>query len=595
MQARDARHPRAGVLAGVQRSGGRRLGRARAAAVGAQAAIVGGGDRHQEGRRIATSCGARSTPPATIGPNACSSSSCRATSTTSTRSSGAARSCSRWRSSTAVRRWRSSHQGGMFITRRLPDDSDEGARAARDEPHAAGRARPAARRVAHGVHRVASRRPDGRGYGSCFSKPPRASAAPSSSTPSRRRPASTCGASGRRSRSPASTASYAVPPHRDDYAGIVLSLARQEEPDMSSYTDPEIATTIRKDSSRRPDRPLAGSAARRSADRRLHRSASTATSSRPRRRPSVRSNDQAHAQECLVAAAAQPARRRRLPAGVLSAGGDRYPVVYMQDGQNLSDPATAFAGTWELDATIERLAWRGIEAICRRRPPRRRGTGSTNTARFPIARHGGGDADAYLAFLVDTLKPRIDRMFRTRRDREATAILGSSMGGLVSLYAYFRYPSVFGARRRDEPVDLVRAGRGPRLHPRGAGAARAGLPGRRHRRRRRHAARRAASRPAAGEKRVSRRRQRGAREPRAPASGPDADALRRRCAMSRMSGRATPRPPGRRASRARSRSCSSRSRGRRAPAHVPRSCDRPAIVSSLLSRPMVDGLEPLGP
>jgi predicted alpha/beta superfamily hydrolase len=129
-----------------------------------------------------------------------------------------------------------------------------------------------------------------------------------------------------------------------------------------------------------------------------------------------------------------------LPASYAS--GVRYPVVYLQDGQNLSDPDTAFAGTWNLDATIDRLAWRGIDAIH---------VGVHNAGRnriaeyspFPDPRHGGGEADAYLAFLVETLKPRIDRLFRTRPDRDSTAILGSSMGGLVSLYAYFRYPSVF--------------------------------------------------------------------------------------------------------------------------------------------------------
>ena len=142
-----------------------------------------------------------------------------------------------------------------------------------------------------------------------------------------------------------------------------------------------------------------------------------------------------------------PQRRNRrdvdvyLPASYTS--GVRYPVVYLQDGQNLSDPATAFAGTWELDAAIDRLAWRGIDAIC---------VGVHHAGRhrlseyspFPDPHHGGGEADAYLAFVVETLKPRIDRLFNTRRDRESTAILGSSMGGLVSLYAYFRYPSVFG-------------------------------------------------------------------------------------------------------------------------------------------------------
>jgi predicted alpha/beta superfamily hydrolase len=130
-----------------------------------------------------------------------------------------------------------------------------------------------------------------------------------------------------------------------------------------------------------------------------------------------------------------------LPASYAS--GISYPVVYLQDGQNLSDPSTAFAGTWDLEATIDRLSWRGIEAIY---------VGVHNAGRqrlteyspFPDPRHGGGNADAYLSFLADTLKPRIDRMFNTLGDRDSTAILGSSMGGLVSLYAYFRYPSVFG-------------------------------------------------------------------------------------------------------------------------------------------------------
>lgn len=157
-----------------------------------------------------------------------------------------------------------------------------------------------------------------------------------------------------------------------------------------------------------------------------------------------------------------------LPASYAS--GVPYPVVYLQDGQNLSDPATAFAGTWDLEATIDRLAWRGIDAIY---------VGIHNVGRrrlaeyspFPDPRHGGGDADSYLAFIVDTLKPRIDRMFNTRRDRESTAILGSSMGGLVSLYAYFRYPSVFGRAGVMSPsiwfgqgtiIDFIRHARVPR-------------------------------------------------------------------------------------------------------------------------------------
>ena len=127
-----------------------------------------------------------------------------------------------------------------------------------------------------------------------------------------------------------------------------------------------------------------------------------------------------------------------------SAGRARYPVVYMQDGQNLSDPETAFAGTWELDRAIEELAERGIEAIVV-------GIHHGGEARiaefspFPDRRHAGGDGDAYLDFLVYTLKPRIDRLFRSRPGRESTVILGSSMGGLISLYAFVRRRAIFGA------------------------------------------------------------------------------------------------------------------------------------------------------
>jgi predicted alpha/beta superfamily hydrolase len=157
-----------------------------------------------------------------------------------------------------------------------------------------------------------------------------------------------------------------------------------------------------------------------------------------------------------------------LPASY-SGSRNRYPVVYMHDGQNLSDPDTAFAGTWELERGLARLADGGIEAIV---------VGVHNTAArlaeyspFPDMRHGGGNADAYLGFLVDTLKPRIDRLFRTRPERQSTSILGSSMGGLVSVYAYFRYPSAFGSAGVMSPsiwfgqgavVEFIREARTPR-------------------------------------------------------------------------------------------------------------------------------------
>jgi len=132
-----------------------------------------------------------------------------------------------------------------------------------------------------------------------------------------------------------------------------------------------------------------------------------------------------------------------LPA-TYSAGRDRYPVVYMQDGQNLSDPDTAFAGTWELEAAVDDLAHRGLEAIIV-------GIDHAGEARiaeyspFADRRHGGGLGGDYVSFLVETVKPRIDRTFRSRPGRESTVIVGSSMGGLISAYAFLARGDVFGA------------------------------------------------------------------------------------------------------------------------------------------------------
>jgi predicted alpha/beta superfamily hydrolase len=121
----------------------------------------------------------------------------------------------------------------------------------------------------------------------------------------------------------------------------------------------------------------------------------------------------------------------------------RYPVVYMQDGQNLADPHRAFAGTWHLEDAIATLARGGIEAIFIGVPH----MGEERVREYsPFfdPKLGGGDGDAYLAFLERTVKPLVDRRFRTRPEREATGIFGSSMGGLISLYSFFRARDTFG-------------------------------------------------------------------------------------------------------------------------------------------------------
>jgi predicted alpha/beta superfamily hydrolase len=121
----------------------------------------------------------------------------------------------------------------------------------------------------------------------------------------------------------------------------------------------------------------------------------------------------------------------------------RYPVLYMHDGQNLFDRATSFGEEWEVDQTLEAASRDGLEAIVVAIP-------NTGAARldeygpFVQPRRGGGRGDAYLDFIVDTVKPIVDADFRTLPGREATGIAGSSMGGLISLYAFFRRPDVFG-------------------------------------------------------------------------------------------------------------------------------------------------------
>ena len=121
----------------------------------------------------------------------------------------------------------------------------------------------------------------------------------------------------------------------------------------------------------------------------------------------------------------------------------RYPVLYMHDGQNLFDYLMSYAGEWGVDETLQALSNDGIEAIVV-------GIANLGLGRiheynpFADSRPQGGRGEPYLAFIVETVKPLIDQDFRTCPERAATGILGSSLGGLISLYGFFRYPQVFG-------------------------------------------------------------------------------------------------------------------------------------------------------
>jgi predicted alpha/beta superfamily hydrolase len=121
----------------------------------------------------------------------------------------------------------------------------------------------------------------------------------------------------------------------------------------------------------------------------------------------------------------------------------RWPVIYMHDGQNLFDDATAFAGAWHVEEAISRTSRSGLEAIVVGIPNLGEGR-LEEYSPFIDPENGGGRGDAYLEFIVRTLKPIVDADFRTIPDRYATGIAGSSMGGLISLYGFFRYPDAFG-------------------------------------------------------------------------------------------------------------------------------------------------------
>jgi predicted alpha/beta superfamily hydrolase len=141
-------------------------------------------------------------------------------------------------------------------------------------------------------------------------------------------------------------------------------------------------------------------------------------------------------------------------------GGERYPVLYMHDGQNIFDHPAAFGGeSWRVDQAATRLIDRGKvrSAIVagvwnsplpwRKYMPQKPYEAPALQKHHPrILEQAGGPplSDAYLNFLVEELKPFLDRKYRTLPDQQNTFVMGSSMSGLISLYAISEYPHVFG-------------------------------------------------------------------------------------------------------------------------------------------------------
>jgi len=123
-----------------------------------------------------------------------------------------------------------------------------------------------------------------------------------------------------------------------------------------------------------------------------------------------------------------------------------YPVLYMHDGQNLFDDATSYAGEWGVDETLDSLHAKGhtgLIVVGIDNGGERRADEYSAWRNERLAE--GGKGEAYIQFLVDTLKPHVDARYRTQAGPEATGVMGSSMGGLISLHAMTKHPDVFGA------------------------------------------------------------------------------------------------------------------------------------------------------
>ncbi len=143
-----------------------------------------------------------------------------------------------------------------------------------------------------------------------------------------------------------------------------------------------------------------------------------------------------------------------LPPGYATSG-KRYPVLYMHDGQNVFEDSSSFSGEWGVDEFMDTARKNCIVVAIDHGGTKR----INEYCPYDMVRFGKGEGDAYVDFLAKTLKPFIDRKYRTLKKRDNTFIAGSSMGGLISMYAILKYPKVFGGAGVFSPAFWV----GPKI------------------------------------------------------------------------------------------------------------------------------------
>ncbi|MGG9972484.1 alpha/beta hydrolase [Ferruginibacter sp. SUN002] len=129
----------------------------------------------------------------------------------------------------------------------------------------------------------------------------------------------------------------------------------------------------------------------------------------------------------------------------------RYPVLYMHDGQNLFDALTSGYGEWGVDECLDTLQANGNPACIVIGIDNDGANRMSEYNPYEFTYKGiniettfGAEGDLYIDFLIQTLKPFIDKQYRTLSGKENTIVAGSSMGALISYYAMLKHPNVFG-------------------------------------------------------------------------------------------------------------------------------------------------------
>lgn len=119
----------------------------------------------------------------------------------------------------------------------------------------------------------------------------------------------------------------------------------------------------------------------------------------------------------------------------------KFPVLYMHDGQNVFDDATSFSGEWGVDEFLDTVSLQKCIVVAIDHGGAKR---INEYCPYDMEKFGKGEGDAYVDFLVKTLRPYINKKYRTKKKKDDTWVAGSSMGGLISMYAIIKYPKVFG-------------------------------------------------------------------------------------------------------------------------------------------------------